>query len=126
MTSKEVYDKYLVLFKIIVSDAGDKTNNLAYKNVYSILEHYDEVIQTAIKEEVPLNLFVTLCISLIVYEINYKGVVSDWTKMSNELMDDFWERYLKKPTRSFTSKYGLKAINELEYGVVISSLIDKK
>ena len=36
MTTKEIFEKYLILFKITVSQAGEETNNPVYKNVYNI------------------------------------------------------------------------------------------
>ena len=125
MTTKEIFEKYLILFKITVADAGEKTNNSVYKDVYNVFEEFDKTIQTAIEEDVPFSLFVSICITIIIYEINYKNrkseinVDEEEIKVTNDLIEDFWLRYIKKPTRSFTSKYGLPVVNELNYTAVI-------
>ena len=66
MTTKEIFEKYLILFKITVSQAGEETNNSVYKNVYNIFEDYDSTIQSAIEREVPFSLFVSICITIII------------------------------------------------------------
>lgn len=118
MTTKEIFDKYLILFKIVVSEAGNTTNNDVYKNVYNIFEEHNEAINSAIEREIPFNLFVTLCISIVVYSINAETMSNDVEK-ANSLINDFWIRYIKKPTKSFTSKYGLETMNELDYNVLV-------
>ena len=124
MTTKEIFEKYLILFKITVSQAGEETNNSVYKNVYNIFEDYDSTIQSAIEREVPFSLFVSICITIIIYEVNYKKkkdfeMDQEEIQLTNSLIDDFWARYIKKPTRLFTSKYGLSTVNNLEYETVI-------
>lgn len=116
MTTKEIYRKYEEVFILVMEAAGEETNNQAYKDVERILKDkvFAKSINQAIEDEAPIQVFISLCIVALLKEIHGVDELSDMTEDETyELADYIFQHYLKKPTRKFTSTYGLPVINSL-------------
>lgn len=125
MTTREIYNKYKEIFILVMEAAGEETDNTAYKNVEKILNQHDisRAIDQFIEQEAPFQIFISICIVALLLEIHE---VSELTELdpdeTYELADYIFQHYLKKPTRKFTSMYGLPVINSLDtYFKVISA-----
>ena len=117
MTTKEIYRKYEEVFILVMEAAGEETNNQAYKNVEKILKDkvFAKSINQAIEDEAPIQVFISLCIVALLKEIHGVDELSDMTEDETyELADYIFQHYLRKPTRKFTSTYGLPVINSLD------------
>jgi len=121
MTYKEIAEKYIDLFVLIIETAGDVTNNQSYKNIEHIVEKSrKEVLDKAIEDEVDFGMFIVLLITAALMDIHSLEDLSN--KDEDEmyvLISDMWDRYLKKPTRKFLTQNGMKLIDELTYSSVI-------
>lgn len=116
MTTKEIYRKYEEVFILVMEAAGEETNNQAYKDVERILKDkvFAKSINQAIEDEAPIQVFISLCIVALLKEIHGVDELSDMTEDETyELADYIFQHYLRKPTRKFTSTYGLPVINSL-------------
>ena len=117
MTTKEIYRKYEEVFILVMETAGEETNNQAYKDVERILKDkvFAKSINQAIEDEAPIQVFISLCIVALLKEIHGVDELSDMTEDETyELADYIFQHYLRKPTRKFTSTYGLPVINSLD------------
>ena len=117
MTTKEIYRKYEEVFILVMEAAGEETNNQAYKDVEKILKDkvFAKSINQAIEDEAPIQVFISLCIVALLKEIHGVDELSDMTEDETyELADYIFQHYLRKPTRKFTSTYGLPVINSLD------------
>lgn len=121
MTYKEIAEKYIDLFVLIIETAGDVTNNQSYKNIEHIVEKSRKgVLDKAIEDEVDFGMFIVLLITAALMDIHPLEDLSN--KDEDEmyvLISDMWDRYLKKPTRKFLTQNGMKLIDELTYSSVI-------
>lgn len=120
MTAKELFPKYVKIFELVIEQAGEDTGNKVYKNISNVINSNKEKIEKSIEEDIPFGLFVTVLITIVLIEVHS---VEKLDKMSKEdtkvLLDDLFDRYLKKPTRKFTASYGLPTMNCLEFGAYI-------
>ena len=117
MTTKEIYKKYREVFILVMEAAGEETNNQAYKDVEKILKDkvFAKSINQAIEDEASIQVFISLCIVALLKEIHGVDELSDMTEDETyELADYIFQHYLRKPTRKFTSTYGLPVINSLD------------
>ncbi len=92
----------------------EETNDPVYKRAESIINQKEnqKEINRLIEMEVPLGVIIGFYILLMIIE------AGDIEKLSNlnleevsERIDDFWNRYLRKPTRAYTSKNGLPPVD---------------
>lgn len=120
MTYKEIADKYVDLFILIIETAGDVTNNQSYKNIEKIIDKSKEEINQAIENEVEFGIFIVLLITAVLIDIhNIEKLYEKNEDEMYELINDMWTRYLKKPTRKFLAQNGMKLIDELNYCSII-------
>lgn len=127
MTYKEIAEKYIDLFVLVIETARDVTNNQSYKNIEHTLKKSKKELDRAIEDEIDFGMFIVLLITTTLMDIH------DLEDLSNkdedemyELISDMWERYLKKPTRKFLTQNGMKLIDELTYSSVIMKKDRKK
>lgn len=120
MTYREIAEKYIDLFVLIIETAGDTTNNQSYKNIEHILKKSKKELDRAIDDEIDFGMFIVILITTTLMDIH------DLENLANKdedemyvLISDMWERYLKKPTRKFLIQNGMKLIDELNYISVI-------
>ena len=120
MTYKEIADKYIDLFILIIETAGDVTNNQSYKNIENTVKKNRKELDRAIEDEVDFGMFIVILITTALLDIHSLEDLSD--KNEDEmytLISDMWDRYLKKPTRKFLTQNGMKLIDELNYSSII-------
>lgn len=120
MTYKEIADKYIDLFVLIIETAGDVTNNQSYKNIENTVKKNRKELDRAIEDEVDFGMFIVILITTALLDIHSLEDLSD--KDEDEmytLISDMWDRYLKKPTRKFLTQNGMKLIDELNYSSII-------
>lgn len=123
MTYREIAEKYIDLFVLVMETAGDMTNNQSYKNIEKTLKNSYSEINKAIDDEVDFGMFIVILITAALLDIH--KIEDLYEKDEDEMYDlisDMWNRYLKKPTRKFLAQNGMKLIDELHY----SSIVFKK
>lgn len=121
LTTEELFREYVKLFKLLVETAGYTVKNKSYLEVERILQKQEKNIKATIETDIPFTPFVATLIFYIILDIHgadrLEGV--EKTEEVKNLIDDFWERYLKRPTRKFTSKYGLPEVRDLETYITV-------
>lgn len=120
MTYKEVANKYIDLFILVMETAGDVTNNQSYKNIENIINKSRGELNRAIEDEIDFGMFIVILITAVLLDVH--KIEDLYEKDEDEmysLISDMWERYLKKPTRKFLTQNGMKLIDELTYSSVI-------
>ena len=129
MTLPEISKKFLERFVLILEAVGDETGNTSYKNVEKIIheEENEKMIQEAIDDDVDFRIFVTICIFTVLKDIHGIDKLRSIGEIElKELTDDLFVRYLKKPTRQFSSTYGLPILNDPGVFIRIVALEEKK
>lgn len=117
MTIEEIYKKYKDIFILVIESVGEETGNNIYKDVENILEgkSIKQAINEMIEQEVPFPVFISLCIVALLEKIHGREKLEKMEpEESYKLADFIFQNYLKKPTRKFTSTYGLPVINSLD------------
>ena len=96
LTTEELFREYIKLFTLIVETAGQTEGNKSYKEVTRVLKENEHIF-------------------FIIKDIHGTEKLSGENSMETikPLVDDFYVRYIKKPTRKFTAKYGLPAVEDL-------------
>ena len=121
LTTEELFREYVKLFKLLVETAGYTVKNKSYSEVERILQKQEKNIKATIEDDIPFTPFVATLIFYVILDIHgadrLEGV--EKTEEVKNLIDDFWERYLKRPTRKFTSKYGLPEVRDLETYITV-------
>lgn len=121
LTTEELFREYVKLFKLLVETAGYTVKNKSYLEVERILQKQEKNIKATIEDDIPFTPFVATLIFYIILDIHgadrLEGV--EKTEEVKNLIDDFWEKYLKRPTRKFTSKYGLPEVRDLETYITV-------
>lgn len=121
LTTEELFREYVKLFKLLVETAGYTVKNKSYLEVERILQKQEKNIKATIEDDIPFTPFVATLVFYIILDIHgadrLEGV--EKTEEVKNLIDDFWERYLKRPTRKFTSKYGLPEVRDLETYITV-------
>ncbi len=120
MTYREIAEKYIDLFVLVMETAGDVTNNQSYKNIEKTLKNSYSEINKAIDDEVDFGMFIVILITTALLDIH--KIEDLYEKGEDEmygLISDMWNRYLKKPTRKFLAQNGMKLIDELHYNSIV-------
>jgi len=121
LTTEELFREYVKLFKLLVETAGYTVKNKSYLEVERILQKQEKNIKATIEDDIPFTPFVATLIFYIILDIHgadrLEGV--EKTEEVKNLIDDFWKIYLKRPTRKFTSKYGLPEVRDLETYITV-------
>lgn len=126
MTYLEITEKFKELFILIVENAGEETSNKNYLDVENILKKNESMIEQAVEDEPPLEVFISLCISFVVVEVHsIDNMCEKSIEETTYLVNDFWERYLKNPLKKFTAKYGLSTIKSLTTAVKVLHKYDQ-
>lgn len=120
LTTEELFREYVKLFKLLVETAGYTVKNKSYLEVERILQKQEKNIKATIEDDIPFTPFVATLIFYIILDIHGADrLEGEKTEEVKNLIDDFWERYLKRPTRKFTSKYGLPEVRDLETYITV-------
>jgi hypothetical protein len=125
MTYREIVESWEKIFILVLED----TNDSAYNKVEQIINRPESraLINSCIEDEPPFPAMIGLHIMLILCESQGidKICEMDLDETATRL-NDFWTRYLKKPTRAFTSKNGLSPVNEDDLSVSFKVIKKKK
>lgn len=116
LTTEELFEDYIKLFKLVVESAGNVTGNKSYLEVERILEKQEKNIKTTIEMDIQFSPFVASLIFYVILDVHGVEDISgsDNIEKLNSYVDDFWERYIKRPTWKFASKHGLPRVENLD------------
>ena len=110
MTSREVIKGWEEIFILLM----EETNDPAYKRAEEIINRpkNQKELNHLIEEEFPLGIVIGFYVLLMIFEAGDLEKLStlNMEEMANRI-DDFWNRYLRKATRSYTSKNGLPPVD---------------
>ncbi|MBP3732240.1 MAG: hypothetical protein J6I84_03255 [Bacilli bacterium] len=127
MTYKEIAEKYIDLFIMLVEKAGRETGNNSYLKVDEILKEkcggmYEKIYQ----DEPEFNIFVCILIVNVFYDI-YGDELSSWdSDTAGDKLTEFYTLYLKKATKKFCSSYGLPVFDDPETSFAMKKYVIKK
>lgn len=117
MTWEQIIREYLKLFILVIETAGDQTSNSQYKAIQKTIDRNQECVQRVIDTGgIDFEIVVGLFCSMVILSIHGDRLVINDTngeetmekiKLSKELLEDLYQRYLKKPTEQFLRKNGL-------------------
>lgn len=140
MTRKEVKeDWYNKIFLTTIEVAGEITGNLDYKNVSKLVPLVENEMDFKIigkkanknaltDDEVPLETFILLIISRLVYKIHKKEITSsgEVSYPIDYYITSLFNNYLKIPTKKFTRKNGLPVIDSITEDMRVDVLVNIK
>ena len=127
MTLSEIFEKYKEVFILCLEKAGTETSNPAYLNCENILLKNEEEIQSIIKQDAPFEVFITVLITLVLAEIHgISKLEQNDLEKNKEFLEDLFQRYLWKSTRTFSTRNGLAIIDHLHTSFYIYNNYDKK
>lgn len=117
MTYKEIVEKYEKMFILIMETTDDpvykKCESVFKENIYETPENKKQ-LDRMIEIEADFSNIISFYILSLISESNSSFLELGDDNEVVRRVNDFWVRYLKKPTRSFTSKYGLDCIDSNE------------
>lgn len=129
MTLKEIKEKWFDMFILIMETAGEETDNEDYKNVKKICEETKLRKQSKnfndLEDNQLLNVHIIVNVLSLVLRIHKGENLSD--EEYQDLCQDMWDRYLRKPTRKFTSRNGILPVpkNLFEHwGITVKNIKD--
>lgn len=111
MTSRESIKGWEEIFILLMEETDDSV----YKKAEEIInrEQNQKELEKLIEDELPLGVVIGYYILLMIIEA--AGDVEKLAILSmaevSERIDDFWNRYLRKPTRAYTSKNGIPPVD---------------
>lgn len=113
MEFKDIIEKYIKIFIMVLQVASDRTGNSVYKDVESIIGN-SFLVKKSIEEERPIPEIITYMISCIITRVHGNDVYGvEGQDHLNRMIEDLYIRYLKGPTNAFLKKNGLPVINSL-------------
>ena len=117
MTEREIKEEYSKLFVLVMEDAADESGNLGYKNAQKVAEgkiYFDvggKFIDILDADIVSLGEYIMCLIAGLLTEVLGPSILEEESSDKIKLrIEDLYSRYLLKPTRLFTQKYGLAKI----------------
>ncbi len=120
MTYKETLESWEKIFILVM----ESTEDPVYQKAEEILKKpvYQNALKSIIEDEIPLPWAIGFYVCMILIESVGPDKLS--TLGEEEIVsriDDFWNRYLKRPTRVFTTKNGITPIttSSLKVGLKI-------
>jgi len=120
MTYEEIIDGWKNIFILVLEETSDKV----YNSVEEIIKPYNELLKDMIEKEVPLNIIIGVFILAVLFESKGIEKLAEEGDYVDKRVDDFWTRYLKKPTCSYLKKIGMSPIkdNNLDIHVLIKEV----
>jgi len=120
MTYKETLESWEKIFILVM----ESTEDPVYQKAEEFLKKpaYQNTLKSIIEDEIPLPWAIGFYVCMILIESVGPDKLS--TLGEEEIVnriDDFWNRYLKRPTRVFTTKNGITPItaDSLKVGLKI-------
>ena len=126
MEYEELIREYIKCFVLVIETIGQANGNKKYQNVGKLVVNNREQIDGLIKQEPPVIVLINALIVMLIGDIHDSSEVAGVSNIPqlNELVDDFFVRYLEVPTNKFMKKYGMPIVKKpSEFG--ISMLIKK-
>lgn len=111
MSYNEMLKEWEKIFILIM----ENTDDLIYNKAEEIINKTpnQNLIKEMLEEELPLSCAIGGYIIMMLIESQGPDKLGDLNMEEMvRRIDDFWNRYLKKPTRVFTSKNGLPTIDQ--------------
>ena len=122
------YEETLKSWEKIFILVMEETDDPVYKKVEEIINRENNQIELKriIEDEPPLPFAIGFYILITILESVGAEKMSELEESDTvKRVDDFWKRYLKKPTRAFTTKYGLSPINSDSLNVGLKIIYKK-
>ena len=110
MSYEETLKTWEKIFILVMEECDDSV----YKKAEEIInkEANQKALKGIIEDEIPLPWAIGFYIVIMILESVGPDKLSELDdKEIIGRINDFWVRYLKKPTKAFTTKYGLPPIN---------------
>ena len=127
MTTKELCNKWYDMFVLIMETEGEKSGSIVYQEIEKRTRKQVE-FNLDKQESLVFDEFISFCIAFTVLETRIDDE-SRMEKLMNDgeyfssLVNDLWNRYLRKATRKFTSKYGIPQVKEDRIKNIMISVI---
>ena len=115
------------MFVLIMETEGEKSGNIVYQEIEKRTRKQVE-FNLDKQESLVFDEFISFCIAFTVLETRIDDE-SRMEKLMNDgeyfssLVNDLWNRYLRKATRKFTSKYGIPQVKEDRIKNIMISVI---
>jgi hypothetical protein len=136
MTNKELKEKYLKLYIIVVEEIRDDLGSSMYKDVERIANdtmtsnlfyrgnnYVGDILDNEI---ISLGEFIALEIAvLLINTVGIDKLISEDSDLRIRI-EDFYQRHLRFYTRKFTSKYGLPEIKNITNNLGTIKLVELK
>lgn len=125
---KEIYEKYVTIFKVLIKNAGIETGNSVYKNVQKIFE--TECVTNAIGKAMEDNIEFRCFVALLIFQIVFYVHGGDKLEKMNEdeikeLVTGMYKIYLEESTINFCKKYGLVCFDDPQISFIVKSSNNK-
>ena len=128
MTYKEIIYKYKDLFIMLVEKAGRETGNKYYLDIdrlFSENAKIDLMIESLCREEPDFKVVVCSFVVALLCEIYGIDEIKTWDgDKSYQVLTEFYQLYLRKPSKSFCEKYGLESFDDPDTSFILYN-IDK-
>ena len=115
------------MFVLIMETEGEKSGSIVYQEIEKRTRKQVE-FNLDKQESLVFDEFISFCIAFTVLETRIDDE-SRMEKLMNDgeyfssLVNDLWNRYLRKATRKFTSKYGIPQVKEDRIKNIMISVI---
>ena len=120
MTYEEIIEGWKNVFILVLEETSDQV----YNQVEEIIKPYSETLKKMIEYEAPLNIIIGVFILAILFESKGIEKLEKEGEYVDQRVNDFWVRYLKKPTCSYLKKIGISPIknDNLNISVIIKKI----
>lgn len=115
MILSDIAENYKKVFILCMEAAGNDTGNAAYLGCEDIINNSKVYIQKAIDDGVDFKIYVSILITTVLSEIHgFDKLENNDPSVNGQLLEDLFQRYLWKATRTFSVRNGLPVLNKLE------------
>lgn len=115
MILSDIAENYKKVFILCMESAGNDTGNTAYLGCEDIINNSKVYIQKAIDDGVDFKIYVSILITTVLSEIHgFDKLENNDPSVNGQLLEDLFQRYLWKATRTFSVRNGLPVLNKLE------------
>ena len=127
MILSDIAENYKKVFILCMEVAGKETGNSAYLGCEDIINSSEVYIQKAIDLGVDFKIYVSILITTVLSEIHgLDKLENNDPSINGQLLEDLFQRYLWRSTRTFSVKNGLPVIDKLELQFRLITLRDGK
>lgn len=122
----DIAEKYKEVFILCMEAAGNETGNTAYLDCEKIIEDSKEYIQNAIDNGVDFRIYVSILITTVLSDVHgFDKLENNDPEVNGQLLEDLFQRYLWKATRTFSTRNGLPVLDKLELQFKLVVLTEK-